>query len=124
MGFEIGSIVEGVVIKITKYGAFVDLGDGKKGLIHISEIDDAYVKDVSDYLKEQDRVRVKILRENHKGGYDLSIKKAKEEGKKGSTQRDVESKRNQDFEEMLSKFLQESEERLTDLRKNMESKRK
>src|SRR5438309_1764955 len=58
MGLEAGTVLEGVVVKITHYGAFVEFPDGKSGLVHISEIADTYVKDVRDYLKEQERVKV------------------------------------------------------------------
>ncbi|MGH2374768.1 MAG: S1 RNA-binding domain-containing protein, partial [bacterium] len=76
MATDPGSIVEGTVVKITTYGAFVELPDGKSGLVHISEIADTYVKDVKDYLKEQERVRVKILGLNERGKLDLSVKQA------------------------------------------------
>ena len=53
MSVDTGTIVEGTVVKITNYGAFVELPDGRSGLVHIREIADTYVKDVRDYLKEQ-----------------------------------------------------------------------
>ena len=61
MSIEIGSVVEGVVTGITNFGAFVELSGGKVGLIHISEVADVYVRDVKDFLKEQDTVKVKVL---------------------------------------------------------------
>ena len=54
-------ILEGVVTGITKFGAFVELPGGKVGLVHISEVADVYVKDVNDFLKEKDKVKVKVL---------------------------------------------------------------
>ena len=51
MELEIGAIQEGKVTGITKFGAFVLLPGGKSGLVHISEIANAYVNDVNDYLK-------------------------------------------------------------------------
>ena len=51
---EVGSILEGRVSGITKFGAFVDLGNNQTGLIHISEVAESYVNDVNDYLKEND----------------------------------------------------------------------
>ncbi|HUX78855.1 MAG TPA: S1 RNA-binding domain-containing protein, partial [Alphaproteobacteria bacterium] len=59
MAIDVGSIVEGVVTGITNFGAFIELPDRVTGLVHISEVADAYVKDVRDYLKEQDHVKVK-----------------------------------------------------------------
>lgn len=118
MDVEVGSIVEGVVVKITHYGAFVELPDGKSGLVHISEIADTYVKDVRDYLKEQDRVKVKILGVNEKGKLDLSIKQAIPPEERAAKVRARSS-----FEQMLERFKKESEERLLDLKRNTEAKR-
>ena len=65
-------------MKLADYGAIVRLQGGRTGLIHISEIADTFVRDVSDYFKEQDRVRVKVLSINGKGRYELSTKQAEE----------------------------------------------
>jgi len=118
MSVEVGTIVEGTVVKITHYGAFVELPDGKSGLVHISEIADTYVKDVKDYLKEQDRVRVKVLGLNEKGKLDLSIKQALSPEERAQRARQKAS-----FEEKLKAFMKESEERLLDLKRNTEAKR-
>ncbi|MDD3023139.1 MAG: S1 RNA-binding domain-containing protein [Syntrophomonadaceae bacterium] len=56
-----GTIVEGRVQGITKFGAFIELPGGMVGLVHISEIADTYVKDVKDFIKEGDSVKVKVL---------------------------------------------------------------
>jgi S1 RNA binding domain protein len=118
MALEPGSIVDGTVVKITAYGAFVELPDGKSGLVHISEIADTYVKDVKDYLKEQDRVKVKVLGLNEKGKLDLSVKQALTPEER--TQR-VRARAS--FEDKLKAFMKESEERLLDLKRNTEAKR-
>lgn len=76
MELEIGVIQEGKVTGITKFGAFVLLPGGKSGLVHISEIANAYVNDVNDYLKVGDAVKVKILSVNEAGKINLSIKQA------------------------------------------------
>ena len=107
MSLEAGTILEGVVVKITHYGAFVELPDGKSGLVHISEIADTYVKDVRDYLKEQERVKVKVLGYNDKGKLDLSVKQALDPAERQSRARAKAS-----FDEKLAKFMKESEERL------------
>jgi len=57
LSIEVGSIVEGVVTGITPFGAFVELPEGKVGLVHISEVADEYVRDVHDFLKEKDKVK-------------------------------------------------------------------
>lgn len=134
MTLEIGTIVEGTVVGITKFGAFVELAEGKVGLIHISEIADSYVEDVRQFVKEQDKVQVKVLGLNDKGKYDLSLKQASETWKtrppkpKGRFRKeggDAPSTQNPDvsFEEKLAKFMKESEERLLDLKRNVEAKR-
>ena len=118
MSLEAGIILEGVVVKITHYGAFVELPDGKSGLVHISEIADTYVKDVRDYLKEQEKVKVKVLGYNDKGKLDLSVKQALDPSERQSRVRAKAS-----FDEKLAKFMKESEERLLDLKRNTEAKR-
>ena len=74
MDFEVGSIVEGKVTGITKFGAFVLLPGGASGLVHISEIANAFVSDVNDYLHMGDAVRVKVISINEAGKINLSIK--------------------------------------------------
>ena len=76
MTLEVGAIIEGVVTGITNFGAFVSLPDGKTGLVHISEIADAYVKDINDYVKKNDTVKVKVLSVDPSGKIGLSIKQA------------------------------------------------
>lgn len=74
MTIEVGSVLEGTVTGITKFGAFVELPDKKVGLVHISEVANEYVKDVHDFLKVQDKVNVKVLSVDDKGKIGLSIK--------------------------------------------------
>ena len=74
MELQVGSILEGKVTKITKFGAFVELGNGKSGLVHISEIANSFVNDVHDFLQEGQVVKVKVL-STEEGKINLSIKK-------------------------------------------------
>ena len=60
--FEVGEIVEGEVVKIMDFGAIIDLGGGKDGMAHVSELKDGYVKKVEDVVKMGDRVKVKVIR--------------------------------------------------------------
>ena len=76
MEFGVGSILEGKVTGITKFGAFVSLPEGKSGLVHISEIAYSYVNDVKDHLKEGQEVKVKVIGIDENGRINLSIKKA------------------------------------------------
>ena len=61
MQLEQGSIVEGKVTGILKFGAFVDLGNGKSGMVHISEVSNSFVNDINDFLKVGDCVKAKII---------------------------------------------------------------
>lgn len=76
MAIEVGAKVSGKVSGITNFGAFVDLGDHKTGLVHISEISDGYVKDIHDVLSVGDEVTVKVLTVGDDGKIGLSIRKA------------------------------------------------
>ena len=74
MNLEVGEILEGKVTGITKFGAFVQLPGGVSGLVHISEIANAYVNDVNEYLSMGDTVKVKVIAINEAGKINLSIK--------------------------------------------------
>ena len=128
-------------MKLADYGAIVRLPGGKMGLVHISEVTDAYVRDVRDYFRENDRIFVKVLKINNKGRYELSTKQAEAppalpverppEQVRARPERvethvrwePREKPAPQNFEERLSRFMKDSEERLHDIKRNMESKR-
>ena len=74
MELQVGSILEGKVTSITKFGAFVALDNGKSGLVHISEIANTFVNDVHDYLQEGQAVKVLVL-STENGKVNLSIKR-------------------------------------------------
>ena len=76
MQLEIGDVLEGKVTGITKFGAFVELPEGKTGMVHISEVSTAYVEDISQYLKQDQIVKVKVINITEEGKISLSIKKA------------------------------------------------
>lgn len=76
MSLEVGKIVEGKISGITNFGAFVNLGEGKTGLVHISEVAKEFVKDINDFLKEGQTVTVKIISMEPGGKISLSIRKA------------------------------------------------
>ena len=136
MLLEVGKTVEGKVSGITPFGAFIDLGEGKTGLVHISEVALEYVKDINNHLKENDEVTVKVISIDSKGKISLSIKQAlldkkKAEAKNRSSRpEDIDwSKKAADsdappsFEELMNKFKQSSDERMHDIKKGMDSKR-
>ncbi len=74
---KIGDIVEGEIYKITKFGAFAKLPLGKRGLIHISQISENFVENISEHLKIGDKVRVRIIAIDG-GKIDLTLKRSKE----------------------------------------------
>lgn len=76
MGIEVGSILEGKVTGITKFGAFVSLPGNRSGLVHISEIAYSYVNDVHDHLSEGQEVKVKVIGVDANNRINLSIKQA------------------------------------------------
>lgn len=149
MQLEEGKIVSGKVTGITNFGAFVELEDGVTGLVHISEISTSYVKDINDHVKVGDTVDVMILPADKKGKVGLSIKqvmqqrgvapeKPRAERKPKSAPRlpetDLHAKPAEfdwfkkdegdlSFEDKLNKFKQASDEKMHDIKRNMESKR-
>jgi S1 RNA binding domain protein len=128
MPIEEGKVVEGTVSSITSFGAFIQLPEGKMGLVHISEIADTYVKDIKHFINEKDKVKVKVLSVEKNGKINLSIKQAqiiKRTVKPMEIDWEQESRKNQgnSFEDRLSKFLKDSDEKLQQLKKNTDSKR-
>ena len=77
MSIEVGSILEGTVSGITKFGAFIELPENKTGLVHISEVADVYVNDVNDFLKQGQKIKVKVLAINDNGRIGLSVKQVR-----------------------------------------------
>ena len=132
MSIEVGSKLEGKVTGITNFGAFVQLPTGATGLVHISEVADNYVKDINDHLKVGEMVEVKVMNVEADGKIGLSIRKAKPQPVGGTTdrpQRPRPSNRSFDrapkenFETKMAKFLKDSEENMTTLKRATESKR-
>ncbi len=117
---EVGAVVDGTVQRITPYGAFLQLSDGRVGLVHISEIDRNYVKDVREHLRERDVVQAKVIAIKEDGKIDLSIKALQD------PQPRIDRRRGQDpeFEQKLRRFLRASDERQVDSRRATEHKRK
>ncbi|MCI5837071.1 MAG: S1 domain-containing RNA-binding protein [Veillonellaceae bacterium] len=143
MSVEIGSIVEGEITGLAKFGAFVELPDKAVGLVHISEVAHEYVSDINEYLQVGQRVEVKVVSKDAGGKIALSIKQAKpkpadapqrernfsqpaREARPQFRERKERGRRPQgpmSFEDKLSRFLRDSDERLSDLKRNTESKR-
>lgn len=123
MAAEVGSIVEGIVTGVTNFGAFVKLPDGRTGLVHISEVADAYVKDINEYVKKDDLVKVKILSFDEDGKkIGLSIRQANPNATDNGRGRSRKPKMS--FEDKLSRFMKESDEKLRDLRTTQDYSRR
>ena len=130
----VGQVVEGTVSGITHFGAFIVLPNGKTGLVHISEVADAYVKDIKEFVKENDIVKVKVLTMDERGKIALSIRQAQprtvREPVGNSHPRERRSQSHNhgggqpaSFEDKMQRYMRDSEDRLSDLRRNTESKR-
>ncbi|MEQ6377535.1 S1 domain-containing RNA-binding protein [Bacillaceae bacterium S4-13-58] len=123
MSIEVGSKLQGKVTGITNFGAFIELPGGVTGLVHISEVADNYVKDINEHLSVGDQVEVKVINVEKDGKIGLSIKKAKENYGRRNQKPFKEKDREESFEQKISRFLKDSEDRLTSLKKHTESKR-
>lgn len=163
MQLEVGSVLEGKVTGITNFGAFVDLPNGKTGMVHISEVAPTYVNQIRDHLTEGQTVKVKVLSVSDEGKISLSIKKAMDnaqsDGERGVKRGGRDDRRGSDknggrqfnrrserpkaapvtgpgnfewqsskrsneftsFEDMMSKFKQTSDEKISDLKRGNES---
>ena len=132
MEFGVGSILEGKVTGITKFGAFVSLPEGKSGLVHISEIAYTYVNDVKDHLQEGQEVKVKVINVDDSGRINLSIKKAQDPpprpaasarpSPRGDRPVGFTGQRRpaepQTFEDRLKQFMASSDSKLSELKMN------
>lgn len=133
MSIDKGSKLQGKVTGITHFGAFVELPNGKTGLVHISEVANKYVKDINEHLKVGEQVKVKVLQVGNDGKIGLSIKKATDQptpsrgSRPGGNRRGGRSfgsaSRTMTFEDKISRFMRDSEERLSTLKRQTESKR-
>ena len=135
---EVGSIVSGTVTSVMQFGVFVDIGNGKTGLVHISELSSRYVKDINEFVKKGNEVKVKIVKIDDDGKISLSMKQAEDSVKKPrkAEQKSEKTSARPDsfdwtakpadelsFEDRLLKFKHESEEILRDNKRRMENKR-
>ena len=149
---DVGKIYEGKVTGITKFGAFVEIEPGVTGMVHISEVANTFVNEIKDHLTEGQQVKVKVLSVSEEGKISLSIKKAlpappkkefrgtregggrpnaggKQGGNAGKPRQDKAVPKEPQtpesaFEDMLNKFKASSDERIGDIRKNMDNKRR
>ena len=138
----IGEIYEGKVTGLTSFGAFVKMTNGESGMVHISEVAATYVNDITEFLSEGQEVKVKVLAINENNKISLSIKqtlpapeKTREAPRKNSQQSGFSRNNSQrgysnreakpqqaaapmSFEDMMAKFKQESDEKISVLKKS------
>lgn len=140
----VGEIYEGKVTGLTAFGAFVKMSNGETGMVHISEVASVYVKDINEHLTEGQDVKVKVLAINENNKISLSIKQANPPAPKATEnngrrpQTGFRPQRNQErvsspgnqkaassvsqpamsFEDMMAKFKQESDEKISVLKKS------
>ncbi|MBP5618435.1 MAG: S1 RNA-binding domain-containing protein [Clostridia bacterium] len=126
---EVGAIIEGKVTGITKFGAFVSIGDGKTGMVHVSEVAQTFVENINDYLTVGQEVKVKVLNITEDGKISLSIKRTQERPKyvprqpvpapDRPTGAEWSARRTegQSFEDMMSRFKQTSDDKISGLKK-------
>lgn len=119
---EVGALLDGKITKIAAFGAFVALGDGKCGMIHISEVSSGFVRDIHDHLTEGQDVRVKVIGVDSNGRISLSLKQA-DQSECAPVEFESASKAPESFEDMMSRFKATSDDRINDLRQSVASKR-
>ncbi len=161
MQLEVGSVYEGKITGITKFGAFVDFAQGKTGMVHISEIASTFVKEIKDFVTEGQEVKVKIIGISDEGKVSLSMKKAEDRppqppqrpqkfdkprapfdksraprnnfrpsaprvespARPGDFEWENKPMSGGNFEDMMSKFKQASDEKISDLKRSTDTKR-
>jgi len=115
--FKIGDVLEVEIVNIHNFGAVVKLSQNVRGLIHISQVSDSFVKDINDYLKIGAKVKAKIKKISADGKIDLTLKK----NNKSSSQshRPKEKTKGKEFGffglgEKMDEFLKRVEKKNTD----------
>lgn len=138
MAIEVGSIIEGKVSRVMPFGVFITFSDNKVGLVHISEASTSYIENINEHFKIGDLVRAKVIKVDVDGKISLSIKGAIEKKREKKVLQKEKSngpirpadidwgRKNDDelsFEDKLSKFKQDSDERILALKRSNDSKR-
>ncbi|MCI6958264.1 MAG: S1 RNA-binding domain-containing protein [Oscillospiraceae bacterium] len=145
MQLEVGAILEGKITGVKKFGAFVALPGGKTGMVHISEVSNSFIEDLSTVLSEGQEVKVKVLNIAEDGKIALSIKRTlppeprqnrggAHGGQRGGQRGRSDAPRvwqpkaaapqgEMSFEDMMAKFKSQSEEKISDLKRVTENRR-
>ena len=140
MSIEVGAKLPGKVSGITNFGAFIDLGEGKTGLVHISEVSNGFVNDIHDVLTVGDdgKIGLSIRKaqepaegqqpkrefQRRENNYENRDRNPRAGGKKPFNKPQANNNNNkQDFDSLMSSFLKDSDDRLSSLKRNTEGKR-
>ena len=135
MELTVGTILEGKVKSITNFGAFVALPENKTGLVHISEVANAYVSDIRQHLTEGQDVKVVVIGTDN-GKLNLSIKRLEAQAQRENAHRPqnrparaaaptpppAPKTADQLFEEKLKAFMSESDTKLSSIRADHRTK--
>jgi predicted RNA-binding protein with RPS1 domain len=123
----VGNIIEGTVVGVQSFGAFVNIGENKQGLVHISQVASSYVEDINQFVKVGDKVTVKVLEIKDDGKISLTmrINEEKKEERRPFKKRDDrrggprggDQGGKDDFESMMKKWMKTSEDKMGDLGK-------
>lgn len=143
MQVEVGSIYEGKITGVKKFGAFVRLPDNTTGMVHISEVSNEFIPELEEVLSEGQQVKVKVISVSPEGKVALSIKQTEDKPvapraprPKSAPDRSGPADRGRvwqpkqqqqsgelSFEDMMSKFKTQSEEKISDLKRVTEARR-
>jgi len=128
MELTVGTILEGKVKSITKFGAFIALPENMTGMVHISEIAHTYVSDIREHLTEGQEVRVVVL-SAEPGKINLSIKKAQtppprqskpprdaQAAPRPAASRPAAPAEASSFDDMLKRFMADSDSKISSIR--------
>ncbi len=134
---EVGNIIEGTVVGVQPFGAFVSLGDNKQGLVHISQISSSYVQDINQVLKVDDKVKVKVTEIKPDGKISLTMRideepkpsnrppfrKREDHRDRGhGNSRHPQNNKGEDFESLMKRWMKTSEDKMSDLGKREKRK--
>lgn len=123
MELTVGTLLDGKVKSITKFGAFILLPDNRTGMVHISEVAPTFVSDIRAHLTEGQTVRVKVIGIDEAGKISLSIKRAVERREAPQTRQERPAapkaqmpKPPLTFEEKLKQFMSDSDSKISGCR--------
>lgn len=136
MELTVGAVLQGTVKSITNFGAFISLPDNRTGLVHISEVANAFVSDIRQHLTEGQTVKVQVIAVDPSGKVNLSIKRLEPkppQNRSGANrsrpprpaapeQAAAPKTQDQIFEERLKQFMSESDSKISSIRQYSDHK--